>query len=298
MTARENARMPLHDGHYADLIAGLNGIVWEADARTCQMTYVSDAAVRMLGYPIADWLQHDFWQRKVHPDDSEEVIELCKAAAAEPQVHTLEYRMIAADGRVVWLRDLITVVAHAGRPRTLRGIMIDITDERRAHEERLEHIHYLEVLDRVNRAIQVALDLDAMMRDVLDVTLAAFACDRAWLGQPCDPDGGRWFCEMERTRPEYPGAGSRGEPVPIVGGGARHLPCRQCRRDPGCLRPWGAAARAGVPGRRLPGAGGARHDRAPARGAAVHVRAAPVQSRPQLDACRAAPVRGDRPAPR
>jgi PAS domain S-box-containing protein len=68
------------------------------------------------------------------------------------------------------------------------------------------HLRFLESLDRVNRAIQGAHDLETLMHDVLDAVLAVFACDRAWLLHPCDPDAPTWRVPMERTRPEYPGA--------------------------------------------------------------------------------------------
>src|SRR3989442_13784214 len=40
--------------------------------------------------------------------------------------------MIAADGRVVWLRDLVTVVVKGERATRMRGVMVDITDRKRA----------------------------------------------------------------------------------------------------------------------------------------------------------------------
>ncbi len=36
--------------------------------------------------------------------------------------------MIAADGRVVWLRDLVTVLIENGNPVKLVGVMVDITE--------------------------------------------------------------------------------------------------------------------------------------------------------------------------
>jgi signal transduction histidine kinase len=72
---------------------------------------------------------------------------------------------------------------------------------------------FLESLDRIDRAIQGTSDLDLMMGDVLDVVLAAFRCDRAWLIYPCDPDVFQpghpeafHRVRVERTRPEYVGA--------------------------------------------------------------------------------------------
>jgi signal transduction histidine kinase len=76
---------------------------------------------------------------------------------------------------------------------------------------------FLENLDRVDRAIQGASDLYHMMGDVLDVVLATFRCDRAWLVYPCDPETFRpgapdvlHRVRTERTRPEYRGASGTG----------------------------------------------------------------------------------------
>ena len=44
-----------------------------------------------------------------------------------------------------------------------------------------------------------------MMKDVLDVILSIFDCDRAFLMYPCDPESPTWTCPMERNKPEYPG---------------------------------------------------------------------------------------------
>jgi signal transduction histidine kinase len=79
---------------------------------------------------------------------------------------------------------------------------------------------FLESLDRIDRAIQGTSDLDLMMGDVLDVVLAIFSCDRAWLIYPCDPDAfqpgdpGFHRVRVERTRPEYAGARAGGASIP------------------------------------------------------------------------------------
>jgi signal transduction histidine kinase len=80
---------------------------------------------------------------------------------------------------------------------------------------------FLESLDRIDRAIQGSSDLDLMMGDVLDVALATFRCDRAWLIYPCDPDvfqpGDPDVFDrlrVERTRPEYASALAAGAGIP------------------------------------------------------------------------------------
>ncbi|MER3404269.1 MAG: hypothetical protein C4289_03085, partial [Chloroflexota bacterium] len=94
---------------YAELIDSLDGIVWEADARTFHFTFVSRQVERILGYTVERWLKEpEFWIEHLHPDDRQQTVSLCRRAVEEKRNHTLEYRMLAADGREVWLRDVVT----------------------------------------------------------------------------------------------------------------------------------------------------------------------------------------------
>jgi signal transduction histidine kinase len=87
--------------------------------------------------------------------------------------------------------------------------------------ERHAQMWFLESLDRIDRAIQGTSDLDLMMGNVLDVVLATFRCDRAWLISPCDPDVFQpgdpevsHRVRVERTRPEYASARAAGAGIP------------------------------------------------------------------------------------
>jgi signal transduction histidine kinase len=91
---------------------------------------------------------------------------------------------------------------------------MDVTDRKRAEEERQAQLWFFESMDGINRAIQGAGDLERMMGDVLDVVLAIFRCDRAWLMYPCDPEVASHRIRMERTRPEYVGAFDLGADIP------------------------------------------------------------------------------------
>ncbi|QRN95123.1 PAS domain S-box protein [Archangium violaceum] len=123
---------------YDELIHNIDGIVWEADT-SFRFTFVSQQAERLLGYPIQQWMQEpDFWRKHVHPDDRDWACSFCVKATWECRPHEFEYRMIAADGRIVWLRDIVTVKSENGSPLKLQGIMVDVTEQSQARE-RLEH---------------------------------------------------------------------------------------------------------------------------------------------------------------
>ena len=86
---------------------------------------------------MEQWFEPDFWTNLIHPDDRSATVAQCRAAAAAGRDHDLEYRAVAADGRVVWLRDIVYVVRdEQGRPAQLRGLMVDVT-ERKEREDRL-----------------------------------------------------------------------------------------------------------------------------------------------------------------
>jgi len=85
------------------------------------------------------------------------------------------------------------------------------------------HLRFLESMEQIEAAIRGTLDLDQMMRDVLDTVLSIFRCDRAWLFYPCDPDAPTWRVPMERTVPEYPGAQASAAEVPMLSGVAETL---------------------------------------------------------------------------
>jgi PAS domain S-box-containing protein len=82
-------------------------------------------------------------------------------------------------------------------------------------QERIADVWFLESLDRISGAIQSTNDLEHMMGDVLDEVLSIFACDRAWMVYPCDPESPTWRTVMERTRPEFPGASALGIDFPL-----------------------------------------------------------------------------------
>jgi len=198
---------------FSDLVNSIEGIVWEADATTFQFSFVSNQAERILGYPVERWLSDPtFWSDHLHPEDRGWAVPFREKATSEKRNDDFEYRMIAADGSVVWLRDLMTVVREGDRPAQLRGVMVDITERTRTQQDRR---WIVESMDRVNRAIQGTNDLEQMMSDVLDAALSIFDCDRAWLVYPCDPEALSHGVKMQRTRPEYPGLFGVGVELPV-----------------------------------------------------------------------------------
>jgi PAS domain S-box-containing protein len=173
-----------------DMVQAVDGIVWECDAHTWRFTFVSKRAERLLGYPVQKWLDDDgFWAAHIHPDDRAWVVDYCKEASAWGQGHTFEYRMIAADRRVVWLRDVVTVSRQNEMPMLLRGIMIDVTERKGVEAERQETLAQVRELSahveeaREEERTRIAREI----HDELGQRLTALKMQIACLEQTIDP---------------------------------------------------------------------------------------------------------------
>src|SRR3990167_1898538 len=130
------AELRSSEQHYRGLVEGLNAVAWEMRQRDFCFTYVAPQAAKLLGYPLQDWLQTDFLQRALHPDDAEQTLAYCREQTLAGRDHSMDYRMFAADGRVVWIRDIITLPTEQppGQEPILRGLMIDITEAKQTEQ--------------------------------------------------------------------------------------------------------------------------------------------------------------------
>ncbi|HEY9606028.1 MAG TPA: PAS domain-containing protein, partial [Allocoleopsis sp.] len=112
-------------------------IVWEAETTTEQFTFVSPSAQQLLGYPVEQWLsQPGFWIELIHPDDRQWTVALYRKQLTQGRDYELEYRCLAADNRVVWVRDRACVIRdERGQAIKCRGLMVDITPTKQTQAE-------------------------------------------------------------------------------------------------------------------------------------------------------------------
>ncbi|MBI3802244.1 MAG: PAS domain-containing protein [Nitrospirae bacterium] len=131
MTAQREAAEAIKRSQerYHALVNSIEGIVWEAEAETFRFRFVSKQAERLLGYPVDLWLDDpNFWKDHIFPDDLENAISQWEKGVSEKTGVDLEYRMIAADGRTTWIRNLASLLEEGDQPVCLRGLMVDISE--------------------------------------------------------------------------------------------------------------------------------------------------------------------------
>jgi two-component system, LuxR family, sensor kinase FixL len=137
ITDQERAEEALRDSEaqLRFLLESTHAIPWVADAATWQFTYVGPQASALLGYAREAWLEPDFWVKHLHAEDRDAAVAFCLEHSRTHADYDFEYRMVAADGRTVWIHDIVHVVASNGTPVLLRGFMVDVTARRQAEEE-------------------------------------------------------------------------------------------------------------------------------------------------------------------
>lgn len=100
-------------------------------------TFLSPQIEQLLGYPLERWSADvHFWRSILHPDDHDRLVALEGELESTGRPWGIDYRVIAADGRVVWLHDEGHVLERdeKGEPSVFQGIMLDITDRKEAEE--------------------------------------------------------------------------------------------------------------------------------------------------------------------
>lgn len=121
---------------FRELVHGLDAIVWEADATNWRFSFVSRQAGEILGYPVDLWLNEPgFWQERLEPEEREEIIDRYRSGFRAGSSFQVEHRFGAADGRKVWIRNLIRVMPRdSSDGNRIRGVIVDITQQKLAEE--------------------------------------------------------------------------------------------------------------------------------------------------------------------
>ncbi len=190
---------------------------WALNVATREITHWSQELYRLYGFdPGGGIPSNETFLQRIHPEDRARFIEERERAIRERADIEMIFRALAADGTITYVHAVGHPVFDAsGDLVELVGTAMDVTERKRAEEERQAHLWFLECMDRVSRAIQGTNDLERMMSNVLDTVLSIFDCDRAWLVYPCDPQAGSWRAAMEHTRPDFPGAFALGADLPM-----------------------------------------------------------------------------------
>lgn len=185
---------------FHELVEGLDVVFWEADAATLQLSFLSKGATGLIGHDPERWLTTPrSWGEHVAEGDRGPAVDARRRMAADGADLSLEYRIERGDGEIRWIRDAARVVRGPMGDDQLRGLMIDITERKRAEEALQESERkYSEAFRREREAAEQLRALDEMKNTFLaavshdlrtpltSILGSALTLERAELEMPTD----------------------------------------------------------------------------------------------------------------
>jgi PAS domain S-box-containing protein len=151
VTARRRAEEALRaaERRYRSLVEQLPLVTYidALDAESSNI-YTSPQIEPLLGYTTAEWANdRELFVKTLHPEDRDRVLAEHAWTHATCEPLRTEYRLIARDGRVVWLQDEAVVVRDdEGTPLFLQGYLLDITERKAAEQALAERENLLQTI--------------------------------------------------------------------------------------------------------------------------------------------------------
>jgi diguanylate cyclase (GGDEF)-like protein/PAS domain S-box-containing protein len=133
---RSEERLRAAEERFRTLVEQLPLVVYiDAIDDASSNIYSSPQVEAMLGYSPAEWQEdRELFVRMLHPDDRQRVLDAHRRAHHGDGL-SLEYRLIARDGRVVWVHDEArTMLGPSREPLALQGYLLEVTARREAEE--------------------------------------------------------------------------------------------------------------------------------------------------------------------
>jgi PAS domain S-box-containing protein len=162
VSARQKRGEPEMEVRYQALVEQVPAIIYTDSAEIIFKTlYISPQLETTTGYTPEEWLADDtLWERIIHPEDRQHVVEEYNRTYAAMLPSRSEYRMYTKDGRVIWVSDETRLVRdRRGKPLFWQGVMIDITARKRSQQ--LQQAIY-----RISHAVVTTTSLDELFKSI------------------------------------------------------------------------------------------------------------------------------------
>jgi PAS domain S-box-containing protein len=143
-------RLAQREAQLRALVEQVPAIVYTAGlGENAPWDYVSPQIETLLGYTADEWAgRRELWWEALHPDDRVPALEDEQGSARPGGELRSEYRLRRRDGSWVWVRDEATVIENEHGELRFHGVLLDITERKRAEAEtRAKHAQLQAIID-------------------------------------------------------------------------------------------------------------------------------------------------------
>jgi two-component system cell cycle sensor histidine kinase/response regulator CckA len=141
--------------------------------------YTSPQIEGLLGYSTEEWADdHELFVKTLHPEDRARVLAEHAWTHATGEALKSEYRLVARDGRTVWLQDEAVVVRDdSGTPLFLQGYLLDITDRKATEHALAERENLLQAIIEADPECVTLIGPDGMLLEMNPAGLEMIEAD-------------------------------------------------------------------------------------------------------------------------
>lgn len=133
----------------------LRAVFWEAEREPLRLLHMSPYVEEVFGYTPQQWFDRRFWAERVHPEDTEAVLDYGLHAIREGIPHDFSYRFCRADGEYIWVRDIVEV-----RGNRLHGVLMDISEEKKQQENLKNSEERFRKFFQEDRSVKLLIDAE------------------------------------------------------------------------------------------------------------------------------------------
>ena len=158
---------------YRSLVEQLPAVTYRSDVRDRvagdRVDYVSPFVFDLTGFTPEVWASPGFWESRIHEDDRADVVAEARNTDATGEPFDVEYRLVQADGGVIWVHDTSTVVHRRDETAVWQGLIQDVTERKDAERaleiaeerfrtlvEQLPAVIYIDAVDEIATAMYVS----------------------------------------------------------------------------------------------------------------------------------------------
>jgi PAS domain S-box-containing protein len=159
---RAEEQLRAAERRFRTLVEQTPAMVYSEEVTEDGRMWTSPQLETMFGFPPEVLSDKSHWKSRLHPEDRERVLAEDARTDASGEPFRIEYRTLHKDGHPIWVRDeAVLVHDDDGTPLFWQGIIVDITESKRALEREREVTQRLRALDEMKNTF-----LDAVSHEL------------------------------------------------------------------------------------------------------------------------------------
>jgi PAS domain S-box-containing protein len=158
---------------YRSLVEQLPAVTYRSDVQDRiegdRVDYVSPFVFDLTGFAPDVWASPGFWESRIHEDDRAHIVAEARRTDGTGEPFDAEYRLVRADGSVIWVHDTSAVVHRSDETAVWQGLIQDVTERKDAERalevaeerlrtlvEQLPAVIYIDAVDEIATAVYVS----------------------------------------------------------------------------------------------------------------------------------------------